>query len=901
MLTKFVFFVGVSLVPQSGLFTGYLSACSSSECHESAAIVGFFPVRPVSFIFWESGSQNALPNVLPHAQAIRIDVSGTDNGDSGGSIGDATGDEVMDHGNVHVGGHVDPQVPPPGPDASAAEIEAYVAAVKASPDMSHMIHSSSSSIASEHMAAMGLVPRDDATHVAIRDGDWNDPDTWFNGAIPGDDARVLVPEGITVNYGLVSDARLFTLRVDGTLDFATDADSQMVFDTMIVSHSGSLIIGTVDDPVGENVDVNLIVANNGPIDTDWDPMLLSRGIIAHGATSIHGAEKDSHEKVIEDPMAGDTSVRFESVPEGWQVGDTIIVAGTRYDGYKWDGAIDGNRFYPPEDEERIITEILDDGTVLFDEPLIHNHDTPRDDLATSVANYTRNVSIETENADTAEVYERGHVMFMHSDQVDVRYAEFMELGRTDKSDTSVDISDVSNPQYDTNVQGRYSLHLHRTGVDDIENPALVIGNAVYGSPGWGFVHHDSNAVLSNNASYDTFGAGYVAETGNETGAWHDNIAIFAQGTSWAGIKSTTDISSTEFDTARGGDGFWFQGRLVTSTDNIAASVNTGFAYFHRDGDNRMIDIDSDLFEFPGALYFDEEVSPADMPIRNFDGNETFGARYGLQVIKANPNQGHDVWSHLTDFTAWSVQHGAHFEYTSHYILEDFDLIGKETTRFSPPEEGIEFGNNITEMVIINPTIADFDTGIDLKKNFVTMSADDHDYFIINPTFINVDTEYAEYDPSEDTILDWDDIGSVAPDLDIDGPLLFNGDSNGVDIEGTKTDTLGTTEFPGGTDGFDIRRSDMVEILETTGYWTTENGDDYTLLDLYFTDRVTGDIYYETFPVFIDSGVPLGERLYADAINNGTMEIMTTGETQMVGDLKPINLNEVENFGLTIWK
>ena len=53
----------------------------------------------------------------------------------------------------------------------------------------------------------------------------------------------------------------------------------------------------------------------------------------------------------------------------------------------------------------------------------------------------------------------------------------------------------------------------------MDDPGMAMGNAVYGSPGWGFVHHDSNAILDNNATYDTFGAGYVAESGNETGAW----------------------------------------------------------------------------------------------------------------------------------------------------------------------------------------------------------------------------------------------------------------------------------------------------------------------------------------------------------------------------------------------
>ena len=168
-------------------------------------------------------------------------------------------------------------------------------------------------------------------------------------------------------------------------------------------------------------------------------MLLSRGLIAHGKTEIHGAEKDSHEKVIEDPMAGDTWVDFASAPDGWQVGDTIVIAGTHYDGYKWDGSIDAKRHYEPEDEVRVISSI-DGGRVYFEEPLEFDHDAPRADLKTSAANYSRNVSFETENAETAEVFERGHVMFMHNDDVDIRYAEFHELGRISTSSLCMNIT-----------------------------------------------------------------------------------------------------------------------------------------------------------------------------------------------------------------------------------------------------------------------------------------------------------------------------------------------------------------------------------------------------------------------------------------------------------------------------
>ena len=813
---------------------------------------------------------------------------GDDDGGMDHGGGDTGGDDGgMDHGDGDHGGHNStPDIPPPGVGASQSAINAFVDALAAAPEV-HVHDNMSSAKGTEHTAAMELVERGDATHVAIGSGDWSDPNIWSNGEVPGDGAKVLIPDGVTVDYGTVSEARLFTVRVDGKIDFATDTNSQMIFDTFVVTPTGHLEIGTANDPVDPNVDIDLIVANNGPIDTNWDPMLLSRGLISHGTATIHGAEKDSHDKVTDDPMEGDTSVKMAGgVPTGWQVGDTIVIAGTHFEGYHW-SAVDQRPEYSSEDEVRVISQIDNNGTIWFDEPLEHDHDAPRDDLSTSVANYTRNISIETENAETAEVFERGHVMFMHSDNVDVRYVEFHELGRTDKSEEANAVEDIDNIRFDSNVQGRYSVHLHRTGVEDLENPAILEGNSVFGSPGWGFVHHDSNALLTNNASFDTFGAGYVAETGNETGAWVDNIAIFAEGTSWAIPKNTADTEDDLFDTAKGGDGFWFQGRMVGSVDNVAASVNTGFVYFHRDGNDTMINIDAAEFAYPGALYYIDEWGADHAPILSFDGNEVFAAREGLHVVKSNPNQDHDVHSHLDNFTAWSVVNGAHLEYTSHYILTNFDVVGNDGTGtpYWNADTGISIGNNTSDLTIINANVEGFKIGIDLNHSFndTSISEEYHDYTVVDATFSDVDIEYAQYDPSIDTITTASDLPFYDPDIEIDGTLYWDdGDNRELYITGTKTDSLGVTDYPDGIDRIRITREEMTGLLENNGYWTTSGGERYTLVDLYFTDRYTGEVYYETQPIYIGPA-NLGAGRYSDAIDNGTQNLTTVNGVKMAGD------------------
>ena len=735
-----------------------------------------------------------------------------------------------------------------------------------------------------HANIMTLVDSADATHVAINSGSWNNPNTWAAGNVPGDGARVIISSGVDVRYDAVSDARLFTVGVEGNLDFSTTSDTRMIVDTMVVGHSGKLTVGTLSNPVADGVTADIIFANNGDIDVSWDGSLVSRGLVALGDVEIHGQEKLSHIKVATDPMAGDTTLELAGEASGWEVGDTIILAGTRYDGYAWDNVLREVRHYLPEDEVRTITGISGN-TITFDQALVFDHDAPRADLKTSVANYTRNVTFSTEDADTAQIHERGHVMF-HSRDTDVRYAAFEELGRTDKDEPALTAPEFSDIAADSNVKGRYPLHFHRNGVDNPEDAAIAVGNAIYGSPGWGLVHHDSNVNVAGNATYNTFGAGYVAETGNEIGVWSDNIAIYAKGESRAAPKNGVDLEN--FDTGKTGDGFWFQGRMVKAEDNIAASVNRGFVYFHRgtstdDGSEPgNINIFAEQFDLPEALGGLSSLGPDDAPILGFSGNEAFAATEGLHVVKANPNQGHDVHSQLEDFTAWSVRTGAHFEYTSHYIIKNFDAVAREDRGFNSSTDGISLGNNTTDMIIINQRAENFKgSGIDLSKSFTNdnLSFDLKKFVVVDQVSINNATDLANYDPAFDTIIDTRNMPASNFSVDIDGPLTYregwpDPTARKVEISGTKTDSLGTVPIPAGTDQYNASIYEVINILETDGWYTTAAGERVFFLEDYYTDRLTGEVFKVVEPVYIDDNVQLGNQhhAYANAVYRGEVDL-----------------------------
>jgi len=591
------------------------------------------------------------------------------------------------------------------------------------------------------MVLAALIAQSTISVTATRDGAWSDPATW-DGRMPSASDIVLVPPGVTVRIDGI-EAEIQHLRVDGHLVFDRTRSSSLTLDTLEVTGDGRLTIGTAGQPVADAVDIRIRFQSDTDIDTARDPSLLTRGLVADGEVEIHGQPKTVHLKVGIDPRAGDDVLTLGEAPENWVIGDRVVLTGTRYSGWRWDNDIRAVRYHGTQDEVRRIISI-DGNRIGLDAPLNHDHVTPREDLKASVANLTRSITFETVDGDRVPVHRRGHVMLRHHTGFDVRFAAFQHLGRTDKSTESFALDQLGDVAPDSNVRGRYAMHFHMTGIDTPEAPAMAVGNAVFDSPGWGYVHHASNAIFHDNASFDTFGAGFVAETGDEIGAWTNNIAIKAEGNSAFNPKNGNDPNT--FDMGRTGDGFWFQGRMVRAVGNVAASVNHGYVYLHRG--KRMRGFPNDAFMLPEALRIAGDAAPDDAPIFNFHDNEAFASTVGLYVVKANPNQGHDIHSHLSQFTAWEVVGGAAMQYTSHYLLEDFDIIGNTPERFRNPAFGIEFGKNTTDMVVSRARIEGMPVGITLGKGFTSDQPPEVNmYAVIDAQFIEVGLEIVQrHDP-----------------------------------------------------------------------------------------------------------------------------------------------------------
>ncbi|MEM9813590.1 MAG: G8 domain-containing protein, partial [Pseudomonadota bacterium] len=579
------------------------------------------------------------------------------------------------------------------------------------------------------MPSMELVDLAEVTHTAVQSGDWSNPDTWADGRIPDDAARVHVPSGLSVTVDGEVTSDLKTVRVDGTLTFATDIDTELRVDTLVTTQGSQLIIGSETAPIQADVTAKIVFADDGPIDQSWDPTLVSRGALLHGQTTIFGAEKLAFTALETPAVAGDLQITLSTDPTGWRVGDEITIAGT-------------DPGDPTGDEVVTITEISG-RTITFNQPLQSDHVPPRADLDVHVANLTRNIEFSSENSDPGHA---GHVMFMHTNDADIRHFSMEGLGRTDKaagvddwqlvseSEGSVgpDLTEVIDLGGD-NVRGRYSLHFHRGG--DEGPAARVEGAVVRDDPGWAYVNHSSNVDFIGNVSHNVVGAAFNTEAGDEVGSFIGNIAIRTYNPDGkpnppdfeVNEDQSPDIRVLTQDFGWQGDGFWFHGPGVTVDNNVVSGAS-GHAYIYWP----LGLVEEGLGEALGSvddLSFD--VRPKQIPVPSFDGNIAYGAPKALTIAYLHTDNRDDndefhesegllgevpqsyeeqLQSTFSNFTAWNIDLNAiAAPYSGRLTFENIDIIG--TGEQGSVGLKLDQFDNENDITVRDVTIDGFDIGL----------------------------------------------------------------------------------------------------------------------------------------------------------------------------------------------
>lgn len=562
-------------------------------------------------------------------------------------------------------------------------------------------HANNPTLRDEHMAMLDLVPTDLATHTAISRGLWSDPATWLGGLVPTADARVWIPGGTGVTVDAVYRDSLEWLRADGLLSFATDRDTGLKVETVVVAPGGRFEMGTAESPVLAEFEAKLIFADRGEL-AATDARKLGRGLISHGSVSIHGAATTPY-LALEGlgARSRSTSLTLVEEPAGWKVGDRVVLTGT--DMWRRDDDFEG----------RIVA--IDGRTVTLDKPLEHHHLVHDDRFRVYLANVSRNAVLESENAQ--DVSRRGHVMFMHSNDVQVAFTGFYGLGRTDKRTPIDDVEFIEDgtvePRTGANPRGRYAVHFHRTGIGPDSRPSVIRGSAVVDSPGWGVVNHSSNVQVEDNVSFDIVGAHFVTEAGDEVGSFRRNLAIKSEG-SGDGAQSRKDVQ----DFGHEGSGFWFQGPNTEVEGNIAVNHRrAGFFYFTVPLDEAGLGkarLPAATLVNPDWALGKDHADVGNVPIRLFLNNESFGNDVGFESMFHLLDAKHDGRSVVEGFITWGNRSRAfHTPYTRNMT---FLNVTAYRLPMSPGDTAFS-GNEVTESIrYINATVEGWNVGINMPSN-----------------------------------------------------------------------------------------------------------------------------------------------------------------------------------------
>jgi hypothetical protein len=503
----------------------------------------------------------------------------------------------------------------------------------------------------------------------------------------------LIPLNVEVHVNGIIATRLATIRVDGTLSFDTAVNTELRVDTIAVAASGLFEMGTVSAPIQPNVKARLLITNDGPIDRVADPFGISRGLLSHGSVSIYGAEVTSYGALAVPVLVGATNFALKKAPIGWKVGDTIVIAattaGTEQNEVRQIAAISGNHIW-------------------LNQPLFYSHIPARSDLDVHVANVTRNAIIESESQ---AIDRRGHVMFMHNANVNIAYAGFYHLGRTNKSvainDPVVDGDWKLQAGTGTNPRARYPVHFHRTGTSSAGPRATIRGSAVVDAPGWGYVNHSSNADMINNVAFDVNGSAFATEVGDEIGVFEANLAIGTTGSGQA-VEARKSIQ----DFGHSGEGFWFQGVGITVINNISAgNAGSAFSYFARSLMENGVKKEflSENLPDPSIAGGAATISVGKMPMFGFSNNVGYASAEGLATWYHLEHADPGVSGLLENSTFWNNFTGVNLGYTQHTVLRNLTVIHSPLPE--EPMHGLKGNLMTTDITYKNLTVSGYRIGI----------------------------------------------------------------------------------------------------------------------------------------------------------------------------------------------
>ncbi|OGD30828.1 hypothetical protein A2833_01375 [Candidatus Azambacteria bacterium RIFCSPHIGHO2_01_FULL_44_55] len=428
---------------------------------------------------------------------------------------------------------------------------------------------------------------------AIRTGAWSNAGTWKSGKVPtGNDKVIITGSGIVVTYDLPFDTQIgaearaiivkdgATLRMSRVLSTRLDLDG-----SLSILQGGKLDVGTSVDPIPSALKtyIGFNVANDrsfkggaaAPSDPTFpDYQVDDTGLWVVGTTAradfFGGAIPKTWTKLVSDAPAGNSALSLRDAPQGWKVGDKIVITPTGKNSDETEvrtiTAISGTRvtvnlplaflhegnLKAYNKTTQAIRTIASESLIIAGEVLLRAQG--------EVGLLTHNVTIASNLVREGDTNHRSHVMYVHGAKGSIQYAEFRDLG----------------PRA---TMGRYPIHLHELG--DAGNGFLINGVSVWSSISDPMnkcitIHTSNGVTISNVVGFNAQGACFYLEDAKEQGNTLDgNLGV--------SVYAPEEISNGRAPSAFGYDStsaaiFWVREKN-TYRNNVAAGGRAGVAGF----------------------------------------------------------------------------------------------------------------------------------------------------------------------------------------------------------------------------------------------------------------------------------------------------------------------------------
>lgn len=390
-----------------------------------------------------------------------------------------------------------------------------------------------------------------------------------------------VPSGQTFEFDADSTFDYVEANSGATLRVSRTHNTSLKFQDLYVLPGGMLEVGTAADPIPCNVKVDITILSV-PINTTdatktntYDPVQWGNALLNFGTRKMYGCKKLEWAALTAEAHTGDTTVTLTADPEGWTVGDDVLVTATDQPAVNT----------PSRRETKMTVAGVSGRTITLSKGFDFDHLAQRDPdggviLLPRIANLTRNITIRSEDPNGTP----GHVADVgHGAMWDVRYIASIGLGRT-RAET-LDNTVAEPFHIGLNQVGRYNQHEHHA----MGFGSASVGNVYIGggpkTAKWGMsVHGTHDALITRNIFIGFIGSGFVTEDGYEVrnvfkqnfGAYNTNLSLIATNPDQALQDAQMPINAPGIE----GTCMWARGMMNTFDGNECWNSNTGLNLFN---------------------------------------------------------------------------------------------------------------------------------------------------------------------------------------------------------------------------------------------------------------------------------------------------------------------------------